>query len=211
MTATPTKTARHQLDEMLVRLEAKAEQLLQAELWDEEQIEATAKYRYTFAEVIGRNETTLANYLSEGCCCCCFTREEQANGIPSQADQWVVNDQVADGFVHDYLSQYCEEHVPYLPEGWLEIPRYEFDWNVQPLTGEKMLDLLYDHTSVQDAGELLEVDVLGDDRKLCGEALVRTGYLTNQENLTGDDQTVLQSNKLFSKVLKEALVDVEEG
>ena len=205
MTATPSKTARQQLDDLLVRLETKAEQLLLAEVWDEEQIEKTAKYRYAFTEVIGGDETTLANYLSEGWGCCGFTQKERANGIPFRADEWIVNDQPADGFVHDYLSQYSEGHVPYLPEGWLEIPRYEFNWNVEPVVGEKMLDLIYDHTSVQDAEDLLERDVLENKRSLCGEALVMTGYLTNQENLTGDDASVLKAFKAFSQELAQAL------
>ena len=74
-----------------------------------------------------------------------------------------------------------------------------------------MLDLLYDHTSVQDAEDLLEADVLGTDRALCGEALVMTGYLSNQQNLTGDDITVLQAFKVFSQPLAQALVDAEEA
>ena len=70
---------------------------------------------------------------------------------------------------------------------------------------------LYDYTSVQDAEDLLEVDVLGDDRELCGEALVMTGYLTNQENLTGDDLTVLQVYKVFRDVLEETLANQEDA
>ena len=57
----------------------------------------------------------------------------------------------------------------------------------------------------------LELDVLGDDRELCGEVLVLTGYLSNQENLTGDDLTVLQAYKAFSQALAQALVDAEEA
>jgi len=48
MTATPTKTSRQQLDDLLVRLEANAEQLLQADRWDECEIEFTVKLRWAF-------------------------------------------------------------------------------------------------------------------------------------------------------------------
>ena len=210
MTATATKTTRQQLDEMMVRLETKAKQLLLAEVWDDLQIELTAKLRWAFTELIGRSDQDITNYLSLTWGECGFWDDEVAKGVPFQADQWTCDNQPA-GFIHDYLSQYCEGHVPYLPEGWLEIPRDEFDWNVQPVAGEKMLDLLYGHTSVQDAEDLMEVDALGKDRKLCGEALVMTGYLTNQENLTGDDLIFLQVYKVFRDILEETLANEEEG
>lgn len=209
MTATPIRTARQQLDEMLLRFEARTARLLRAEVWDEEQIELVAKLQYTFTEVIGKDEASLANYLSESWGVCGFTQEEQAQWVPFKADEWNAGDK-APGFDHDYLSQYCDEYVPYLPEGWCEVPSYEFDWNVQPAVGEKLIDLLCDYTSVQDVEDLLEVDVLGDDRELCGEALVMTGYLTNQENLTGDDLTFLQVYKVFRDVLEESLANQED-
>ena len=209
MTATPIKPARQQLDEMLVRLEAKAEQLLLAEVWDDLQIELTAKIRWAFTELIGRSDQDITNYLSLTWGECGFWDEEVAKGVPFQADQWTCENQ-PEGFTHDYLSQGWEGMDRHLPEGWCEVPSYEFDWNVQPAVGEKLIDLLYDYTSVQDVEDLLEVDVLGDDRELCGEALVMTGYLTNQENLTGDDLTFLQVYKVFRDVLEETLANQED-
>lgn len=209
MTATPTKTARHQLDDLLVRLETKAEQLLLAEVWDDQQIELVAMLRYTFAEAIGRNEVTLTNYLSTDCGMCGFTGEDQAKGVPFQADQW-GGENMPFGFEHDYFDNLCDDYVPYLPEGWVEIPCYLFGWNVQPCGKDKILDYL-DDAPVNDFSDLLEADVLGDDRELCGEALVMTGYLTNQENLTGDDLTFLQVYKVFRDVLEETLANQEEG
>ena len=46
MAAASAKTYRHQLDDLLVRLEVKADQLLHADQWDEEAIVLTAKLRY---------------------------------------------------------------------------------------------------------------------------------------------------------------------
>ena len=53
MVAASAKTYRHQFDDLLVRLELKAEQLLNPDQWDEEPIVLTAKLRFLFAEVIG--------------------------------------------------------------------------------------------------------------------------------------------------------------
>ena len=38
-----------------------------------------------------------------------------------------------------------------------------------------------------------------------------TGYLSNQQNLTGGDALVLQAYKAFKPALIQALIDVEEG
>ncbi len=49
MVAASSKTYRHQLDDLLVRLEVKAGRLLNADQWDEEAIVLTAKLRFLFA------------------------------------------------------------------------------------------------------------------------------------------------------------------
>ena len=73
---------------MMVRLETKAEQLLQAEVWDDLQIELTAKLRWVFTGLIGTSDQEIANYLSNGWGCCGFTDEEKAKGVPFKADEW---------------------------------------------------------------------------------------------------------------------------
>ena len=85
MVAASAKTYRHQLENLLVRLEVKADQLLNADQWDEEAIVLTAKLRFLFAEVIGKDEVSLANYLSNSWGYCGFTEERLANGYQQLA------------------------------------------------------------------------------------------------------------------------------
>ena len=210
MVAASSKTYRHQLDDLLVRLEVKADRLLNADQWDEEAIVLTAKLRLLFAEVIGKDEVSLANYISNTWGYCGFTEERLANGYPFLADKWTDDDQPL-GFYHDYLDHVFEGHLPYLPQGWVDLPLHEFNWNVQPVTGEKLLDLLYHYTSIQDPEDVVNAYFLGADRESCGVALVTTGYLSNQQNLTGGDALVLQAYKAFNPALIQALIDVEEG
>ena len=210
MTVAPAKTCRRQLDDLLVRLEAKADQLLNADQWDEEAIVLTAKLRFLFDEVIGKDKVSLAHYLSNTWGYCGFTEERLANGYPFQADKWTDDDQPL-GFYHDYLDHVFEEHLSYLPHGWVDVPLYEFKGNIQPVTGEKLLDLLHDYTSIQDPEDVVNAYFLGADREPCGEALVITGYLSNQQNLTGGDAVILQAYKVFNPALIQALIDVEDG
>ena len=210
MVAASSKTYRHQLDDLLVRLEVKAGRLLNADQWDEEAIVLTAKLRFLFAEVIGKDEVSLANYISNTWGYCGFTEERLANGYPFLADKWTDDDQPL-GFYHDYLDHVFEGHLPYLPQGWVDLPLHEFNWNVQPVTGEKLLELLHHYTSIQDPEDVVNAYFLGADRESCGEALVMTGYLSNQQNLTGGDALVLQAYKAFNPALIQALIDVEEG
>ena len=210
MTVAPAKTCRRQLDDLLVRLEAKADQLLNADQWDEEAIVLTAKLRFLFAEVIGKDEVLLANYISNTWGYCGFTEERLANGYPFLADKWTDDDQPL-GFYYDYLDNVFEGHLPYPLQGWVDLPLHEFNWNVQPVTGEKLLELLHHYTSIQDPEDVVNAYFLGADRESCGEALVMTGYLSNQQNLTGGDALVLQAHKAFNPALIQALIDVEEG
>ena len=209
MTADPAKTYRQQLEDLLVRLEDKAEQLLNADQWNEEALVLTAKLRFLFAEVIGQDHVSLANYLSNNWGYCGFNEERLANGYPFQADKWTDDDQPL-GFYHDYLDHVVVEHLRYLPHGWVDVPLHEFKWNVQPVTGQKLLTLLHDYTPIQEVEDVVNACVLAADRERCGEALVITGYLSNQQNLTGGEAVVLQAYKKFNPALIAALIDVEE-
>ncbi len=210
MVAASSKTYRHQLDDLLVRLEVKADRLLNADQWDEEAIVLTAKLRFLFAEVIGKDEVSLANYISNTWGYCGFTEERFVNGYPFLADKWTDDDQPL-GFYHDYLDHVFEGDLPYLPQGWVDLPLHEFNWNIQPVTGEKLLELLHHYTSIQDPEDVVNAYFLGADRDPCGEALVMTVYLSNQQNLTGGDALVLQAYKAFNPALIQELIDVEEG
>ena len=210
MVAASAKTYRHQLDDLLVRLEFKAGRLLNADQWDEEAIVLTAKLRFLLAEVIGKDEVSLANYISNTWGYCGFTEDRLVNGYPFLADKWTDDDQPL-GFYHDYLDHVFEGHLPYLPQGWVDLPIHEFNWNIQPVTGEKLLELLHNYTSIQDPEDVVNAYFLGADRDPCGEALVMTGYLSNQQNLTGSDALVLQAYKAFNPALIQVLIDVEEG
>ena len=72
-------------------------------------------------------------------------------------------------------------------------------------------DSLHDYTPIQEAEDVVNAYFLGADRERCGEALVITGYLSNQQNLTGGDAVVLQAYKKFNPALITALIDVEEA
>ena len=93
----------------------------------------------------------------------------------------------------------------------MDVPLHEINWNVQPVTGEKLLELLHHYTSIQDPEDVVNAYFLGADRESCGVALVTTGYLSNQQNLAGGDALVLQAYKAFNPALIQALIDVEEG
>ena len=208
-TAVAVRNHRHQLDDLLLRLDIKAELLLNAEQWDEQAIVLTAKLRFVFAEVIGKNEQTLANYLSNTWGYCGFTEERLADGFPFQADTWTDQTQPL-GFYHDYLDHLVEEHGSYLPHGWVDGPHHEFRGTVQPATGKRLLDLLNDHTSIQDVEDVVNAYFLGADRERCGEALVSTGYITNQQNLTGGDDVIRWAYQAFNPALIKALADRDE-
>ena len=210
MTATPTKTTRHQLDDLLVRLEKKADALLDAEVWDDQEIEFNARYRYVFAEDIGANEQSIANYLSDDWGMVQFTDEEIASGHPFKADEW--NEPYEECFFHDYFDNICEEVVRYLPEGWVEVPRHIFEYPtvVTELSGERLLRALEESDEGYYPEDLLELDVLGDDRETAGIAMVLTGYLSNQDNLTGEEFIALQAYKSLSAAL-EAIEEDEQS
>ena len=119
MVAASSKTYHHQLDDLLVRLEVKADRLLNADQWDEEAIVLTAKLRFLFAEVIGKDEVSLANYLSNTWGYCGFTEERLANGYSFLADKWTDDEQPL-GFYHDYLAHVFEGHLPIcFKVGWM--------------------------------------------------------------------------------------------
>jgi len=210
MTATPTKTSRHQLDDLLVRLEKKADALLNAEVWDDQAIEFNARYRYVFTEVIGANEQSIANYLSDDWGMVQFTKEEIASGHSFKADEW--NEPYEECFFHDYFDNICGEADRYLPDGWVEVPRYIFEnpTVVTELSGERLLRALAESDEGYYAEELLELDVLGDDRETAGIAMVLTGYLSNQDNLTGDEVIALQAYKSLTAALANTPKDDEQ-
>ena len=73
-----------------------------------------------------------------------------------------------------------------------------------------MLDLLNDHSSIRDVEDVVNAYFLGADRERCGEALVSTGYITNQQNLTGGDDVIRWAYQAFNPALIQALVDRSE-
>ena len=209
MTATPTKTSRQQLDDLLVRLEKEADALLNAEVWDDQAIEYKARYRYVFTEVIGANEQSIANYLSDDWGMVQYTAEEIASGHPFKSDEW--NEPFEEAFFHDYFDNICGEADRYLPDGWVEVPRHIFEYPtvVTELSGERLLKALAqsDGPLLGDyyPEDLLELDVLGEDREVAGEAMVLAGYLSNQDNLTGEEVIALQAYKSFTTALANAI------
>ncbi len=211
MTATPTKTSRQQLDDLLVRLEAKADALLNVEVWDDEAIEYNARYRYVFTEVIGASEQSIANYLSDDWGMVQYTDEEIARGHPFKADEW--NEPYEECFFHDYFDNICGEADRYLPDGWVEVPGYIFEYPtvVTELSGERLLRALAERVEDYYPEDLQELDVLGDDREVAGEAMVLAGYISNQDNLTGDEVIALQAYKLFTTALAKAIEEDEQG
>ena len=202
------ETNRQQLDALLLRLETKAKNLLEQAVWDEQQIELVATLRYTFTQVIGKDDQAIENYLSLGWGECGFTKDEQAKGIPFKADEWVPGF-VPDGFSHDYTANLDDDRFePYLPNDWLIVPRGEWhnsDCKVEPATGQMLIDLINDYALNADEEDLLAPDALENDRGICGQALVMTGFLTNQQNLQDDSDVVLEAYQSFSKALKKAL------
>lgn len=211
MTATPTKTSRQQLDDLLVRLEKKADALLNVEVWDDEAIEYNARYRYVFTEVIGANEQSIANYLSDAWGMIQYTDEEIASGHPFKADEW--NEPFEEAFFNDYFEQIFGEADRYLPDGWVEVPGYIFEYPtvVTELSGERLLRALAERVEDYYPEDLQELDVLGDDREVVGEAMVLAGYISNQDNLTGDEVIALQAYKLFTTALAKAIEEDEQG
>ena len=218
MTTTPTETALGQAEvkyaAVIRKLDAIAEELVKAELWDEARIQTIAGLRYIYKDHVGTDKEAVDEYFETCSGHILHYFEEQPVDAIDEAKVWfAIEDNLCADAWHWYqgmMYEYeCFSH--YLPEGWAPVPSHL----AKPQEGQALIDAIYENTRslrhCDDAEELLELDVLGDDRELCGVALVMTGYLTNQENLTGDDLAVLQSYKLFSKVLKEALVDVEEG
>lgn len=134
-------TSREQLDDLLVRLEERAEVLLQDEVWDEETIEFVATLREVFAAHIGGSDRMLQSYLAD-CGMCVYTEEEIAEGVPFKADEWTPEVQ-PDGFEHDYLDNFQDEDAKrWLPEDWVTIPRYIFGGPVEPATKDILFDLL---------------------------------------------------------------------
>ena len=72
-----------------------------------------------FAYVIGKDEVSLANYLSNTWGYCGFTEERLANGYSFLADKWTDDEQPL-GFYHDYLAHVFEGHLPIcFKVGWM--------------------------------------------------------------------------------------------
>lgn len=211
MTTTPTKSERQRLGELVIRLEAVANSLLQAEVWDDIKIEGAFERLYVFKEVIGYNDQSLANYLSDSWGLCNPSQEEAFT-----PEAW-MNGHLGSAWTHDYTANMNDEVWKHLlPDGWVMVDWSEFEsefgeYEFKPTKGEQLLRLIAETSFdalIQDDGEF-EVDVLGDDRRVSGEAMVMTGYLTNQDNLTADEVTILGAYKAFSKALQQALVEVD--
>lgn len=206
MTATVIKTHRQQLDELLARLEQQKDALLNAEIWDDKAVIFNAQLRHVFDNVIGEDERSLADYLGDYGMTW-FDETEIEQGIPFKADEWKDGDG-RDGFYHDYLEYLCDDYVSLLPDGFVEVPWKSFpNRTVSPTTGNDLLDLLEVHLSDIDLEGVMNADVLGDARYECGQAMVLTGYLSNQANLTGDDAQVLDAYKQFSPALEKAYAE----
>ena len=139
--------------------------------------------------------------------------EEQPIDAIDDAKVWfAIEDSLCGDAGHWYQGMmYEHEHYTHhLPKGWTFTDAF---W--APQKGKELLETLDPtHDGVflgVDLEQLVEADVLGDSRELCGAALVKTGYLTNHENLRTDDLTVLQAYKVFSTVLEETVANQEEG
>jgi hypothetical protein len=206
MTTTAIKTHRQQLDELLARLEQQRKTLLNAEVWDDKAILFNAQLRHVFTNVIGEDEESLANYLGDYGMVW-FDETEIEQGIPFKADEW-KDGEGRDGFYHDYLAYLCDDYVNLLPDGFVEVPWTSFpNRTISPTTGEALLALMDDYRPDIDLEDVMNADVLGDARYECGQALVLTGYLSNQANLTGDDAQVLAAFKKFNPALEKAYAE----
>ena len=200
----PSQTHREQLDDLLIRLEQQKDTLLNADVWDDQAIDLNAQLRYVFTHVIGKDERSLANYLGDYGMVW-FEAAEIEQGLPFKADEWTWST-VDEGFFHDYFDNISDDHERFLPDGFAKVPYWEFpDRATGPATGNAIIQIFDGYLTNFDPDDLMNADVLGDGRYECGQVMVKTGYLTNQANLTGDDAEVLAAYKAFSPALRKPM------
>ena len=191
---------------ILTKLEARAKELVSTKIWDEQRIQIVAGLRYIYQDFVSADEERIELYIKT--CSgniCHYLKNEPADAV-NDAEVWkgIEDDLIGDAehFYQGMLDEY-EQFPQYLPEGWTAINFRDFNWEVKPQVGNDLLDHIADYEMEME--EIISADVIGNDRKYCGQVMVLAGYLTNQENLTGEELTVLKAFKAFSQELAQAL------
>ena len=191
---------------IVTKLEVSAKELVNAEVWDEPRIQFVAGLRYIYQDFVSANEERIELYIKTCSGNVNHYLEHQPVDAINDAEVWkgIIDDLIGDAqhFYQGMLDNY-EQFPQYLPKGWTAIRFRQFDWEFKPQVGNELLDHIADFEMEID--EIISADVLGEDREYCGQVMVLAGYLTNQENLTGEEVTVLKAFKQFGKELEKAL------
>ena len=207
---------RKQLEELLARLEAKGKALLQAEIWNDIEIEKTYRMLWVFKNLIGYSDEGLNLYLSHGEGKCTPSLEEAF-----KPDEWNDDDVIMDDWMHDYTDNLDNEQwEDYLPKGWVFVPWYEFNWDVtrKPATGEKLLGILKSYIGIggpdpeyyvglqycSEFREFIDPNTEESPEDLA-DVLVVTGYLSNQEKQEKNTRSYRNAYKKFNIVLEQVL------
>ena len=157
MTATPTKTTRHQAQAKFAavvrKLDAIAEELVKAELWDEARIQTIAGLRYIYKDHVGTDKEAVELYLETCSGDIDHYLQNQPVDALNDAKTWsaIEEDLCGDAwhFYQGMLSEY-DQFTHYLPDGWAPFPA----WLAKPQEDEALLDGIYDNTSCDDAEEV---------------------------------------------------------
>ena len=194
MTTTPTKNNLRQAQELVTQLRNKAEELLQAEVWDNAAVEKNAMLLSRFTDIA--TEAGVEDYLNKFLMR--WTGEQKEAGVPFNLELW--DDQKYWDFKHAYCCHIGDlEGSKFLPKGWrTSLPE-------KPLT----LNHLEEAVEVDVDGylytleDLLVADIHGDEREVLRACLVEFGYLSNQQNLTGTDAEVDAAFAQLQQAIKE--------